>query len=65
MVLFIFFFNLELVEKVFLKIAFAETDDQLQSSLNGFLAPVLLKLSSRDEQVKNKVQHTVYEAKPM
>lgn len=47
--------ELELVEKVFLKIAFAETDDQLQSSLNGFLAPVLLKLSSRDEQVKNKI----------
>ena len=50
------YFVLELVEKVFLKIVLAESDDQLRSSLNGFLAPVLLKLSSRDDQVKNKVR---------
>lgn len=45
----------ELLEKVFLRIALAESDDKLEVSLHNFLAPTLLKLASRDEEVKNKV----------
>lgn len=50
-----YFSFLELLEKVFLRIALAESDDKLEASLNNFLAPTLLKLASRDEEVKNKV----------
>ena len=45
----------ELLEKVFLRIALAESDDKLEASLHNFLAPTLLKLASHDEEVKNKV----------
>lgn len=38
-----------------MRIALAESDDKLEASLNNFLAPTLLKLASRDEEVKNKV----------
>ena len=48
-------FVLELVERVFLNIVLAETDDQFSSALNRFLTPLLLKLSTPNEQVKNKV----------
>eukprot|EP00794_Sanderia_malayensis_P008163 gene8163-9036_t len=47
--------ELELVERVFLKIVGADTDEKLQSCLNTFLTPLLLKLGSPDERVKNKV----------
>ena len=50
-----FLFISELVERVFLKIVTADTDDKLQSSLNIFLPPVLLKLGSSNEKVKSKV----------
>ena len=45
----------ELVEKVFLKIVLADTDKKLEKAFATFLAPVLLKLGSSKEVVKNKV----------
>ncbi|XP_053393707.1 proteasome adapter and scaffold protein ECM29-like [Mercenaria mercenaria] len=44
-----------LVERVFLRIGSAETDDQLEAALSRFLAPVLLKLDSKEEGVRKKV----------
>ncbi|XP_076462653.1 proteasome adapter and scaffold protein ECM29-like isoform X2 [Babylonia areolata] len=44
-----------LVERVFLRIGSAETDDQLETTLSKFLAPVLLKLNSSDEVIRKKV----------
>eukprot|EP00111_Clytia_hemisphaerica_P000317 TCONS_00000828-protein len=47
--------ELELVERVFFRLVLAESDDKFQSELNGFLPPVLLKIATTDEKVKNKV----------
>lgn len=44
------------MERVFLRIGSAETDDQLESALGRFLAPVLLKLDSKEEGVRKKVK---------
>ena len=44
-----------LVERVFLRIGSAETDEQLEGVLGKFLAPVLLKLNSSEEAVRKKV----------
>ena len=44
-----------LVERVFMRIVMAETDEKLENALKTFLAPVLLKLASTNEAVKNKV----------
>ena len=46
---------LGLVERVFLRIGSAETDEQLESCLDRFLPPVLLKLNSSEEAVRKKV----------
>ncbi|XP_076347189.1 proteasome adapter and scaffold protein ECM29 [Tachypleus tridentatus] len=47
--------ELVLLERVFLRIGAAETDEQLQNALAKFLPPVLLKLSSPQEGVRKKV----------
>ena len=44
-----------LVERVFLRIGSAATDDALQEELHKFLAPVILKLASPHESVRKKV----------
>lgn len=44
-----------LVERVFLRIGSAESDEELQTALGKFLAPLLLKLNSSDETVRSKV----------
>lgn len=44
-----------LVERVFLRIGSAESDEQLEAALGRFLAPVLLKLDSKEEGVRKKV----------
>ena len=49
------FFFAELVEKVFLKFVVADTDEKLEKSFYTFLTPVLLKLGSKSEAVRNKV----------
>uniref|UniRef100_A0A8D2L4M6 Ecm29 proteasome adaptor and scaffold n=1 Tax=Varanus komodoensis TaxID=61221 RepID=A0A8D2L4M6_VARKO len=43
------------LERVFLRLGHAETDEQLQSIISKFLPPVLLKLSSTQEGVRKKV----------
>uniref|UniRef100_A0A8C5PLE9 Ecm29 proteasome adaptor and scaffold n=1 Tax=Leptobrachium leishanense TaxID=445787 RepID=A0A8C5PLE9_9ANUR len=43
------------LERVFLRLGHAETDEQLQSIISKFLPPVLLKLSSAQEGVRKKV----------
>lgn len=48
-------FYLVLLERVFLRLGSAETDEQLQASVCKFLPPVLLKLSSGQEGVRKKV----------
>lgn len=46
---------LVLLERVFFRIGSADTDTQLSSCINNFLVPVLQKLSSPHESVRNKV----------
>lgn len=43
------------MERVFLRIGSADTDEQLQNAVSKFLPPVLLKLSSTQEGVRKKV----------
>ncbi|XP_050523366.1 proteasome adapter and scaffold protein ECM29 isoform X2 [Daktulosphaira vitifoliae] len=47
--------ELMLLERVFYRIGSADTDEQLSACINNFLVPVLQKLSSSHESVKNKV----------
>ncbi|XP_066506558.1 proteasome adapter and scaffold protein ECM29 isoform X2 [Hoplias malabaricus] len=47
--------ELNQLERVFLRLGHAETDDQLQDIISKFLPPVLLKLSSAQEGVRKKV----------
>ncbi|KAH7062064.1 proteasome stabiliser-domain-containing protein [Macrophomina phaseolina] len=47
--------ELSLIGKVELRIALADTDAKLQSILNTYLAPLLLKLASEHVSVRNKV----------
>jgi hypothetical protein len=46
---------LGLLERVFLRIGSAETDEHLENELARFLTPVLLKLSSQQKGVREKV----------
>ncbi|KAG1680273.1 Proteasome adapter and scaffold protein ECM29 [Nymphon striatum] len=43
-----------LMERVFLRVGSADTDEQLQSAIGKFLPPVLLKLSSQQDGVRTK-----------
>lgn len=45
----------ELLERVLFRMGTAETDDQLESTVNKFLVPVLLKITSPTEAVRCKV----------
>ncbi|KAF9574748.1 hypothetical protein EC968_005534 [Mortierella alpina] len=47
--------DLELLDNVELRFALAESDSQLEKTLNTFLCPVLLKLASPTEKVRAKV----------
>ncbi|XP_064414526.1 proteasome adapter and scaffold protein ECM29 [Latimeria chalumnae] len=47
--------ELNQLERVFLCLGHAETDEQLQNIISKFLPPVLLKLSSTQEGVRKKV----------
>jgi len=44
-----------LLERVFLRLGSADTDEQLEAALAKFLAPVLLKLASQTDGVRKKV----------
>jgi hypothetical protein len=47
--------ELSLLDKVELRIALAQSDTALETSLKTYLAPVLLKLASEHVAVRNKV----------
>lgn len=47
------------LERVFLRLGHAETDEQLQDIISKFLPPVLLKLSSVQEGVRKKVRRVL------
>jgi len=47
--------ELNLIGKVELRIALADTDAKLQSTLQTYLPPLLLKLASESKSVRNKV----------
>lgn len=47
--------DLVLLERVFFRLGSADTDAQLSACINNFLVPVLQKLSSPHESVRNKV----------
>ncbi|XP_055956267.1 proteasome adapter and scaffold protein ECM29 [Patella vulgata] len=44
-----------LVERVFLRIGSADTDEQLEVALGKFLTPILLKLNSSEDGIRTKV----------
>jgi len=44
-----------LLERVFLRLGSADTDEQLEAALARFLTPVLLKLASQTDGVRKKV----------
>ena len=46
----------DLLERVFLRLGSAQSDDQLENTVGKFLTPVLLKLASPHEKVKQKVR---------
>lgn len=56
--------ELDLVNKVDLRIALAESDAQLEQSLQLFLAPLLLKLASPHAEVRQAVFKTVQNVFP-
>lgn len=47
----------ELLEKVLLRAGLADSDEKLEKVVSNFLTPVLLKIDSKEIQVKNKVRH--------
>ncbi len=51
-----YFFISVLIERVFLKVGSADTDEQLETTLCKFLCPLLLKLASDKEEVRKKVR---------
>jgi proteasome component ECM29 len=44
-----------LLERVFLRLGSADSDDQLELQLGKFLTPILLKLASPADGVRKKV----------
>ena len=47
--------ELQLLERVFLRLGLVENDDQLQEAVSKYLPPILLKLNSQNEGVRKKV----------
>ncbi|XP_055629040.1 proteasome-associated protein ECM29 homolog [Toxorhynchites rutilus septentrionalis] len=47
--------ELELLERVLLRLGCADTDEQLQNTVTKFLTPVLIKITSPHEAVRKKV----------
>ena len=47
--------DLQQIERVFLKLALIQTDEDLQKFIERFLAPLVMKLNSSDEQVHLKL----------
>lgn len=49
------FLSAELLERVLLRLGYADTDEQLQTTITKFLTPVLIKITSPNENVRKKV----------
>lgn len=47
---------LDLLERIFLRLGNAETDQQLEETVGKFLLPVLVKLESQYKPVQDKVR---------
>lgn len=47
--------ELELLERVFLRVGAAESDEQLEKALNRFLTPTILQIKSQHQSVQEKV----------
>lgn len=47
--------ELQLLERVFLRLGLVENDEQLQEAVSKYLPPILLKLNSQNEGVRKKV----------
>ena len=54
----VFFYILELLERVLLRFGCADTDEKLEAAIKKFLAPVLIKIETPHQAVKNKVTNT-------
>jgi hypothetical protein len=50
----------DLLERLFLRLGAAQTDDQLEKTVGTFLTPLLLKVASTHEVVKKKVSNGFY-----
>lgn len=46
---------IELLERVLLRLGCADTDEKLESCVARFLTPVILKITSPHDNVRNKV----------
>ncbi|GAB0097179.1 Proteasome-associated protein ECM29 homolog [Sergentomyia squamirostris] len=51
--------EIALLERVLLRLACADSDEQLENAVNKFLAPVLLKIVSPEESVRLKVMEVL------
>jgi proteasome component ECM29 len=51
--------DLQLIQKVELRFALADTNEKFQSALNVYLAPLLLKFASNDKQAKLQLGKTI------
>lgn len=48
---------LELLERVLLRLGCADTDEKLEACVGRFLTPVILKITSPNDIVRNKVRY--------
>lgn len=55
-----FIFSEEILERLFLRLGAAQTDEQLEKTVGTFLVPLLLKVSSDHEAVKKKVKMVIF-----
>lgn len=53
----------DLVEKAYWQIALTDSDEKLERALGRLLAPVLLKASSKDSAVRDKVLYVLWKSK--
>ena len=50
--------TLDLLERIFLRLGNAETDQQLEESIGKFLVPILMKLENKYKSVQDKVRRS-------
>lgn len=55
LICFLILIHTELLERVLFRLGTTETDEQLETTVNKFLTPVLIKITSPNESVRCKV----------